>query len=223
MSVPNPLLDITCAAFPTLDQIKTQLGITGAAQDAALTENMRATLTLIEKYLGRGIVERATPPQVFEPPDTRDPRLFLTRFPVAEVLSVVVQDQGPLTGWKLYATQGVIELGNGCCNWWPRGNCRTAPVITVDYRGGYPQDCWPPDLLDAVMRTFYGRWNATGGNISTVVAGGSVKSWSADGLAIVMGDSTVGLGEISDNVIPPDILNVAAMLDPYRVRFVRGI
>jgi hypothetical protein len=208
-----------------LEEIKAQLGITGNAQDAALTANMRGTLTLIENYLGRGIVERATPPQVFEPPDTRDPRLFLTRFPVAEILSVIIKDGAPIPGWRLFATTGVLELGYGCGDWWryPREGCCPAPTIVVDYIGGYPQDCWPPDLLEAVMRTFYGRWNASGGNIATAQAGGPVKSWSADGLAIVMGDSTVGLGEISDNVIPADILNVAAMLDPYRVRFVRGM
>jgi hypothetical protein len=73
------------------------------------------------------------------------------------------------------------------------------------------------------MSTFYRRWNATSGDASSVVTGGAVKSWSADGLAITMGDVSAGLGSISSDTIPPDLLPVAAQLDPYRLRFVRGV
>ena len=221
MSTPNPLLDIACATFPTLEQIKETLGIADASKDAALTATMKATLTLIEGYLGRGIVER-TREQRIEPIDSRDSKLFLTLFPITDVASVIIDGGEALTGWRVYSAQGVLDLGRGCGFRVPHNCCANEPVIVVTYTGGYPQDCWPPDLLDAVMRAFYGRWNATGGDAGAVV-GGAVKSWSADGLAITMGDTTAGLGSISTDTIPPDLLSVAAQLDPYRVRFVRGV
>lgn len=221
MSTPNPLLDIQCATFPTLEQIKELLGITGGAQDAALTALMKSTLAMVEGYLGRGIVER-TGPQRFEPIDTRDSKLFLTRFPVSEIESVEIDGGEVLTGWRLYSDQGVLDLGR-CGGRAPHDCCAQGPVIVVTYTGGYPQDCWPPSLLDAVMSTFYRRWNATAGDASSIVAGGAVKSWSADGLAITMGDASAGLGSISTDAIPADLIPVAAQLDPYRLRFVRGV
>lgn len=223
MSTPNPLLDIDCAAFPTLDAIKAQLGIEGTDQDAALSATMKGTLTLIEGYLGRGIVER-TRTQRVDPVDTRDSKLFLTLFPISAVESITVDGGTPMTsGWRIFKDQGIVELQNGCCWRGPHGCCDHGSQIEVRYTGGYPADCWPPSLLDAVMRTFYGRWNATQGDASAVVAGGAVKSWSADGLAVTMGDATAGLGSISHDTIPPDLINVAAQLDPYRLRVVKGV
>lgn len=221
MSTPNPLLDIACAAFPTLEQIKTQLGIEDTSQDEALTVTMKGTLTLIEDYLGRGIVQLSRV-QTFSPPDTRDSKLFLSRFPVQSVEGVTVDGSPLAAGWRVFGPEGILELGQGCHWRGPQGCCEPGSVIAVDYTAGYPQDCWPPSLLDAVMRTFFGRWNATGGDAASIVAGGAVKSWSADGLSISMGDASAGLGSISTNTIPPDLINVAAQLDPYRLRFVRG-
>jgi hypothetical protein len=222
MSNPNPLLNVTCATFPTLEQIKELLGITGSAQDAALTASVQATVAMIESYLGRGIALR-TGVQRFEPIDTRDSKLFLTRFPVSAIASVAIEDGGELlTGWRVYGDQGVLDLGR-CAGRSPHDCCAQGPVILVTYTGGYPNDCWPPSLLDAVMSTFYRRWNATAGDASGVVAGGAVKSWSADGLSISMGDASAGLGSISSDTIPPDLLPVAAQLDPYRVRYVKGV
>ena len=222
MSTPNPLLDIECAAFPTLDQIKATLGIEGTDQDAALTATMKGTLTLIEDYLGRGIVERTVTKRI-APIDARDSKLFLTLFPISDVDTITIDGSDVPTGWRVIGDQGIVELGHGCCWFRPRDCCDHAPVIEITFTGGYPADCWPPSLLDAVMRAFYGRWNASGGDASGAVAGGAVKSWSADGLSITMGDASAGLGTISGNTIPPDLINVAAQLDPYRLRLVRGI
>jgi hypothetical protein len=214
------------ATFPTLAEIKVALGIdpTDTSKDAAITQGMAATIAMIESYLGRGIAYDPAAVQTFEPIDTRDPKLFLDRFPVESVASVVI-DGGAVTGWRLYARQGVIDLGRGCCRG-PRDCCDAEPVIVVTYAAGYQDDAWPPDLLEAVLRAFYGRWNASGGSYANATAGaGSVKSWSADGLSISMNDaaSSSGMGDSSKDVIPPDLQGVAAMLDPYRVRFVRGV
>jgi hypothetical protein len=223
MSTPNPLLDVECAAFPTLDQIKETLGIADASKDAALSALMKGTLTMIEGYLGRGIVERERTERI-DPIDTRDSKLFLSLFPISEVASIVVDGGAPLlSGWRVFKAQGIVELPHGCCRSGPRHCCGNEPQIEVTYTGGYPQDCWPPSLLDAVMSTFYRRWNATSGDASQIVTGGAVKSWAADGLSISMGDVSAGLGSISTDAIPPDLLPVAAQLDPYRLRFVRGV
>lgn len=224
MSTPNPLLDIECATFPTLEQIKAVLAIADGddTKDAALTANMKSTLAQIEGYLGRGIVERERTQRI-DPMDTRDSKLFLNLFPISVVSSIVIDGGAPmLTGWRVFKDQGIVELPNGCCHWGSRG-CDHGPQIEITYTGGYPEDCWPPSLLDAVLSTFYRRWNATSGDASTVVAGGTVKSWSADGLSITMGDIAAGLGSISTDTIPPDLIAVAAQLDPYRLRLVRGV
>lgn len=213
------------ATFPTLDDIKAALGIPAGdtTKDQAITNGMLSTVAMIETYLGRGIAY-ADESQQFEPIDTRDPKLFLWRFPVDTVAEVIVEGS-PVTGWRVYPRQGVIDLGRGCCTHGPRQCCDEEPLITVRYTGGYPDDAWPPDLLEAVMRAFYGRWNATGGNIANTTGNvGPVKSWSADGLSVTMAEASSGMGAgSSSDVIPPDLVNVAAMLDPYRVRFVRGV
>src|SRR4051812_43446004 len=84
--------------FPTLDEIKTKLGIqpTDTTQDAAITSGMISTIRMIESYLGRGIAQ-SDESQSFEPVDTRTPKLLLYRFPVASVTAVMV-DGAAITG-----------------------------------------------------------------------------------------------------------------------------
>lgn len=222
MSTPVPWLNLDCAPFPTLDAIKAQLGITGTDQDVAITNTLSATVAKIESYLGRGIYGRQRTQRV-EPIDTRDGKLFLYLFPITEVTSISVDGSPIATGWRVFGGQGIVELRNGCCWYGPRGCCAPESIIEITFTGGFPGDCWPPDLLDAVLSTFYRRWNATAGDISNEVATGAVKSWSADGLAVTMGDVSAGLGSISGDTIPPDLIPVAAQLDPYRLRFIRGV
>ena len=212
------------ASFPTLEEIKVVLGIDPAdtTKDAAITSGVIATIAMIETYLGRGIKRETVIGERFEPIDTRDPKLFLWRFPVESVTEVRVEG-APVAGWRVYPRQGVLNMGRGSSM---RGECCGEGALTeVDYIGGYADDAWPPDLVEAVMRAFYGRWSVAFGAAGNAPSpAGRVKSWTADGLSVSMTDPSIGMGsQEAGAVIPPDLANVAAMLDAYRVRFVRGV
>jgi len=213
--------------FPTLDEVKAKLGIDASdtSQDAAITQAVLSTIAIVESYLGRGIANVQDGVQDFEPIDTRDKRLFLSRFPVQAVTSIDVDGSPLSTGsWRVFARQGVIELGDGCCHCFPRHGCERLPLIHVVYTAGYPDDAWPTDLLEAVLIAFYGRWPTVSATPPTPGASAPVRSWTSDGLSVVYADQFVGMGSRQDeDVIPPDLLSVAAILDPYRVRFLRGV
>ena len=147
------------ATMPTLDEIKDMLGIPpgDTTLDDEITDGMAATIAIVEAYLGRGVVFAAQL-QLFEPVDSRNRRLMLFRFPVTEVREVTV-DGTPVTGWRLFKASGILQWRDGC--YFPH-SCAAEPIISVDYSGGYADDAWPPDLMDAILRAFFARWHATG-------------------------------------------------------------
>jgi hypothetical protein len=214
------------ASLQTVDEIKAALGIDAGdtSKDAAIQAMLDATVAVIEAYLGRGI---ASAPMIeeFEPPDNHNPSLLLYRFPV-EIVNEVSQDATIINGWRVFKGSGVLQ--------WRSNNCairraccgeNDVPVV-VDYVGGFADDAWPPDLAEAVMRAFYIRWNATGGtgNLSEVVnAPGNNRSVSVDGLTVTR-DSQMYAGEgFAGQAVPPELVSVAAMLEPYRSRIVTGV
>lgn len=210
------------AALPTLEQIKEQLGISGAESDAAITALLASTIAMVETYLGRGIKYMANAVEEFDPPDSRGPGLFVFRFPVEQVISIT-QEGADLTGWRVFKADGEVRLRNFCCGDWRGRACRQDVLIVVNYAGGYPDDAWPTDLVAAVMRVFYDRWAATGntGNTSSMEAAGANRSVSIDGLTITRESlASNALGELA---IPPELLAVAAALDPYRARRGTGV
>lgn len=216
----------TGATLPTLDDIKAALGIDASdtSKDAALTANMQATIAVIEGYLQRGIAF-GDEIQNFEPVESRNPKLLLFRFPVTEVRSVTL-DGADLTGWRVLKSSGIIEWRDGCGCPVVHGCCDHEPVIAVDYSGGYPDDAWPADLLDAVMRAFYARWNATGGTGSAADASGTgaaIRGVTVDGLTVQYGDAGAAAAEFGGGPVPAELVGVAAILDPYRQRYVTGI
>jgi hypothetical protein len=214
------------ASIPTIDEIKAALGIeTGdASKDEAIQSMLDATIALIESYLGRGIAHAAVVEE-FDPPENANPALLVFRFPI-EVVNSVKQYGNALTGWRAYKTPGIVQwrgthcaIRRACCD-------DMGEPVVVDYVGGYADDAWPADLLEAVMRAFYIRWNATGGtgNLADVVnAPGNNRSVSVDGLTITR-DSQMYAGEgFAGQAVPPELTSVAAMLEPYRSRIVTGI
>ena len=228
MSTPNPLAILGgpytgTAPFPLLPEVRARLGIAegDTSKDAQIAATMQSTIALVEGYLGRGIANVPDFTQVFEPVDTRDRRLFLSRFPVQSVTSVTIDDGAAAPGaWRLFGKQGVLELGDGCAAHF----CARLPIITVVYSGGYPDEAWPADLLDAVMQVFYGRWARANSTDPAGASAAPVRSWTADGLTISYADANVGMGSAyASDVIPPEIAPVAAMLDPYRRRNVWGV
>jgi hypothetical protein len=121
--------------------------------------------------------------------------------------------------------QGVLEWSEGCCHI-PHQGWGRDPIIVVDYAGGYADDAWPADLLDAVMRVFYARWNASGGTGNAAQASGTgaaIRSVTVDGLTVQYGDALASLSGSDGGPVPPELAGVAALLEPYRMRLVTGV
>ena len=100
--------------------------------------------------------------------------------------------------------------------------------MVVEYIGGYPDDAWPADLVDVLMRLFGERWKATGGTGNPAddsTGRGAIKGFAVDGVRIDydLGDASTGavLGVESGDV-PPDLAPFAAQLEPYVDRRVYG-
>lgn len=211
-------------SFPTIDLLKSILAIApdDDTKDAAIQLMLDASLALIENYCGRYFAlddyeER------FGPIDSRQPYLLLSAYPVESVASVA-QDMGlegePLLvdviGWKLFPVSGILrQLAPGAC--WCNEWAQTETV--VDYRGGYPPDAWPADLVDVLVRLFFDRWNLSGGTGS--LEGGSsgggtgeIKSATVDGMRL---DYDVGASSYKGAAdIPSELLPYAAVLARYR-------
>lgn len=215
----------TRATMPTLDAIKDALGIppSDTSLDQAITDAVAATIAIIEAYLGRGIAWGPMV-QTFEPVDTRNAKLLLYRFPITEVRTVMVDDS-PVPGWRVLKAQGVIEWRDGCGHLWPHNVHGREPVVVVDYDGGYADDEWPADLMDAIMRAFYARWHATGdtGNTADIGTGGPVTSLSVDGSSVAFGEPGVNAAEFGGKPWPPELQSVVSILEPYRQRLVTGV
>lgn len=210
---------------PTVDSLKAMLGIAPEddSKDAAIAAMLEASLAMIETYCGR-IFMLDDYEQHFLPIDTRNPYLLLSAFPV-ELVRSVVRDVGleqdthleTLTGWKVFPQQGILrQFGHGCC--WCCGTWDGDTI--VDYRGGFPPDAWPADLVDILTRLFFDRWAASGGTGSLIAGSsgggtGEVKSATVDGMRLdydLGGFSFKGAADV-----PPDLLPYAAALDPYRL------
>jgi hypothetical protein len=212
------------ATMPTLDELKDMLGIPSGdtSLDDEILDGFAATLAIVERYLGRGVAFAAQV-QAFEPVESRNPRLLLYRFPVTEVRSVSV-DGSPVTGWRLFAQSGILEWRDGCC---VRSHhcCGSEPIISVDYSGGYADDAWPEDLMDAILRAFFARWHATGdtGNSADMSSQGPVRSVGVDGSTVTWADFQSTAQQSGAGPIPQELLGVSAILDPYRQRLVTGV
>jgi len=209
-------------SMPTLDDLKEMLGIPpgDTSQDEEIQDAFETQIARVENFLGRGVV-LADEVQPFEPVDTRNPRLMLYRFPVSEVRSVTV-DGAAITGWRVFHSSGILEWRNG---YGPRGCYGAEPVVSVDYTGGYPDDDWPADLMDAILQAFFVRWHATGdtGNTAEISGQGPIRSVSLDGSAVTWADHFATGAETGAGPIPPELAGVAAILDRYRQRVVTGV
>lgn len=216
----------TRATVPTLDDLKDMLGIppSDTSQDDEILDGFAATIAIVESYLGRGVAFVADMVQAFEPVDSRARRLLLFRFPVSVVTQVQVDGQA-VTGWRLFPQSGILQWRDACASAFMSGPCSAEPVVSVTYSGGYPDDAFPADLLDAILRAFFARWHATGetGNTADISAQGPVRSVGVDGSTVTWADHTAITQDSSGGPIPDELLGVAAQLDPYRQRFVTGV
>lgn len=228
MSAPRPvngrriLGTVRGVPFPTVESIKSMLGLGAedASKDAAIAALLESSLAMIESYCAR-IFMLDDYEERFLPLDARNPNLFLTAFPVETVHSVtrdIGMEDTPyfvtVTGWKLFPQQGVLRHQHGA--WWWSGEWEEGETI-VAYRGGFPPEAWPADLVDILTRLFFDRWAASGGTGSLVSgsAGGSgeIKSATVDGLRL---DYDLGATAFKGGDVPPDLLPYAAALAAYR-------
>lgn len=214
------------ATMPTLDELKNMLGIPtdDTSQDDEILDNLAATISIVESYLGRGVAFVADGVQDFEPVETRNRRLMLFRFPVSVVSQVEVDGQ-PIAGWRVFPASGILEWGDGCGHGYPRGYCGHEPIIRVTYTAGYPDDAWPDDLMDAILRAFFARWHATGdtGNMADASAGGAVTAVAVDGSSVSYSEPGVNAAEYGGKPWPVELQSVVAILEPYRQRLVTGV
>jgi len=213
------------ATMPTLDELKDMLGIPpgDTSQDEEITAGFAATLAIVERYLGRGVAFAAQV-QAFEPVETRNRKLMLFRFPVTEVRTVTVDGQ-PVTGWRVLNQSGILEWRDGCCLPANYHCCGSEPIVSVDYSGGYADDAWPEDLMDAILRAFFARWNMTGqtGNSADMSTAGPITQIAVDGSSVMYGTPGVDAAEFGGKPWPPELQGVVAILEPYRHRSVTGV
>lgn len=211
------------ATMPTLDELKDMLGIPAGdtSLDDEITQGFAATLAIVERYLGRGVEYVVGDVHQFEPVETRNRSLMLFRFPV-EVVSEVLVDGAVMTGWRVLPLSGILELGQACV---PHHHCGAEPVVRVTYTAGYADDTWPPDLMDAILRAFFARWHATGdtGNMADASSQGPIRSVGVDGSTVTWADWQATAQGSGAGPIPPELLGVSAILDPYRQRPVTGV
>lgn len=229
MSTPTPGRRLISSGMrgvpvPTVATLKAMLGIPeeDTSKDAAIAAMLESSLAMLESYCGR-IFMLDDYEEHFHPIDTRNPSLFLSAFPVETVRSVT-RDLGlehepyivTLSGWKLFPQDGILQqFAHGCC--WCCGYWELGDTI-VDYRGGFPPDAWPADLVDILTRLFFDRWNATdGGSLTAGSSGGGtgeIKSATVDGMRLDYDLGGATLKGAED--VPPDLLPYAAALARWR-------
>jgi len=196
---------------------KARLGVTDAAQDAAITTALNGALALAERYCDRGFFFNAETARFFRPTSSR---LVLRRYPVARVLSVLWTGVGELLPYQLQHEAGIVVLGCG----WPTGPWPGTPTLEVAYEGGYK--VLPADLELALWMTFDAVWLATpgaGAAAGANVSPGAVRSFSIDGMSLTYSESGKGNASGHDGgawgLMPASAI---AALDPYRAETVAG-
>ena len=222
MTTPTPKRANVRASLPPIEDIREALGIADNAKDDEITALMSSTIALIETYLGRGFI-RADEVEEIDPPESRLDAVLLFRYPVESVTSVTRNDVA-LTGYRLQKAAGVLRFGEACGRR-RRVCCEENWPLVVSYTGGYADDALPADLVDCVMRVFYGRWQSTGGtgNLADADSGGAIRSVAVDGLTVTRDSPSYAGAAFADAVIPPELASVAAALDPYRARRAGGV
>lgn len=131
--------------FVTLAQVKRQLGITGAAQDALLDDLINYATDFVERYIGRRVVEET---QVDETHDGQlSRRIFTRNRPINSMDPVTVEVDGvAVTIDKIDYVNGIIQL-ESCVQ-------EDLANIEVTYTAGYnttDPTTVPWDLQQAVI------------------------------------------------------------------------
>lgn len=160
------IVTVTTAAtnrqLTTLDRVKTELGITGSANDDALETKIDEASAAIESYLARPLA-REPVSEVFRLP-CAVLWLMLDRWPVTTLTSVTEDTTALTVSTEYEADLGagrVRRLCSGYSTWWA-----PQPSTTVVYTAGYvlPGDTGtrtlPYDIEAAAVKLVVGSWRA---------------------------------------------------------------
>ena len=199
---------LTTCEWPTLEEVKAELGILVPDDDAYLQRAINATVNSIEAYLGRKVPAQVET-HLFRLTDCDaalgyQSKVQLPRWPILEVISCI----DPTSGWDI--NYQVDAFGMLC------GRFQDYSQVQVHYHGG---TCPIPDDIISVFYSIIGaRWSAkdaAGGG----AAAGTIKKESIPGvMAIEYFSGTEGSSTGGTNVYDPASYNF--MLDPYKTYYV---
>lgn len=184
----------------TLAEIKAQLGIDDPNDDAALSLWLEGLQGRLDSHLGRTLAYAASVTEYF---DGGGLALYVARYPVVSVASVVVSDdqdwsgESPLTeaagDMRINYDRGRISYGTRGTERWPEGKQN----IRVVYAGGYQAAEIPQAIKGAYIMQATFEWrNRQNLGTSQISANGATVQYGANGMILL-----------------PDVM---AVLAPYR-------
>jgi len=198
----------------TLAQVKEYLGITDTANDATIEKMLPVVTQWFENYCSRGLAFLAG--VVEEVWDYSGNELFLSRFPIASVASVIVEGGGEISDYKINKRQGYL-LSSPYGFYAPRMN---GLQIVVTYDGGYPDVDVPSDLGMAFANCVAVQAGLTPAGVGVAAP---IKQLGLGSGALSIGfdtGSTAGgtTGGYNVSGVPPMLQPFAATLDRYKAR-----
>jgi hypothetical protein len=205
------------AELLSLDKVKTLLGITDTASDAALTAALPVITAYFETHCRRGLayVAGVVEEQRIVPVE----RLPLHRFPVDAVSELLVDNVAtdvPIPP-QLDKARGFIYLQQAVGYW---VNWRAGSFARVTYSGGYPEDDVPADLAQAFARCCadFGGVAYAGGSSSG--SGAPLKSLGlGSGALTVSFDTALAVKSSYDtSSVPPLLAPYLYTLEAYRLK-----
>jgi hypothetical protein len=167
--------DVTAWTEQLLPDLKIYLGVTGDAQDDALSMQLDSALRSMELITGRTFLYG----RYTEIISHYKYNLYLWETPIEEIESIsrggTIEEGGSPQTWKKFTKGGTVFMGTSChcsCYAMTRGCC-SDPGLTVVYRGGYR--IMPADIK---MALFDAIKSAMGAQSAIAQYGGAVKSVS---------------------------------------------
>ena len=147
---------------------KLRLNITGTAQDAEVQASLDASLAIAEAYCNRKFAYAAEEAHFYH---VEAGYLFVPRYPIEQVVSVVRDNGQSNIKYKVNKSAGFLDLHGRYSD----------EELSVTYAGGYKT--LPDDLIVALYSIFDGIWAASQGSTGPSV--GAIESVSLTGVGTV--------------------------------------
>lgn len=197
-----------------LDDLKANLGITGSAEDAALTSAIAMANSVLAGYIGVDLSDVGTDRSITRVMDSPCRSINTQFWPVVSVSSISV-DGNAIAGsdYDLEAQTGIIYFKNGgVVGATPtRYGCR----VTVVYKCGFAT---VPEDLATVCLNMAATIYKNGGNFSSTMAGGKGELKSLTMFDAMSMSFETGVGADADSAGTPGgmIKTWSFILDKYR-------